>query len=183
MSGFGLCVRNGFGPAPAWTAGCHEYKLVQYVAPAQAEAPAAMPASAPAPVVVAAPLVWESVTFDANILFDSDSSALRTTAAGEEAGIAAGAASACAGHVLHGRDVLHELVIVAFRRPCGRRAEAVAHAEAEAAHEGRAVGTGDEGVLALKLRLRRRGEDAQRQSAGYGQSEWFLVEGVAHGDS
>jgi OmpA-OmpF porin, OOP family len=85
MSGFGLCVRNGFGPAPAWTAGCHDYKLVQYVVPAQAkavppeqaEAPAAMPASSPAAVVVAAPLVWETVTFDANILFDSDKSTLR----------------------------------------------------------------------------------------------------------
>jgi OOP family OmpA-OmpF porin len=59
MSGFGLCVRSGFGPAPAWTAGCHEYKLVPYVAPA------------------AAALVWETLTFDANILFDSNSSTLR----------------------------------------------------------------------------------------------------------
>jgi OmpA-OmpF porin, OOP family len=58
MSGFGLCVRSGFGPAPAWTAGCHDYKLVQYVAPVQAEA-------------------WETLTFDANILFDSNSSTLR----------------------------------------------------------------------------------------------------------
>jgi len=44
MSGFGLCVRNGFGPAPAGTHGCHD---------------------------------WETVTFDANILFDSDKSTLR----------------------------------------------------------------------------------------------------------
>jgi OmpA-OmpF porin, OOP family len=64
MSGYGLCVRSGFGPAPAWTAECHDYKLVKYVAPAQAEAPAAPP-------------VWETVTFDANVLFDSDSSTLR----------------------------------------------------------------------------------------------------------
>jgi OOP family OmpA-OmpF porin len=69
MSGFGLCVRNSFGPAPQWTMGCHEYvpvKLVPYAAPA--ETPAA---------AVAAPLVYETVRFDANILFDSDKSTLR----------------------------------------------------------------------------------------------------------
>jgi len=72
MSGFGLCVRSGFGPAPEWTQGCHES------IPARL-APASEPASkaAPAAIWVAAPLVWETVTFDANILFDSDKSTLR----------------------------------------------------------------------------------------------------------
>ena len=71
MSGFGLCVHSGFGPAPQWTLGCHEYvpmKVVQYTAPN--DAPAAAGAAA-------APLVYETVTFDANILFDSDKSTLR----------------------------------------------------------------------------------------------------------
>lgn len=70
MSGFGLCVRNSFGPAPVWTLGCHEYvpvKAAQYVAPADTQMPA----------TTAAPLVYETVTFDANILFDSDKSTLR----------------------------------------------------------------------------------------------------------
>ncbi|HXM84153.1 MAG TPA: OmpA family protein [Burkholderiales bacterium] len=69
MSGSGLCWHSGFGPPPAWTQGCHEYvpaPVAQYVAPA------------PAPVVAAAPQpVWEKVAFDANVLFDSDKSALR----------------------------------------------------------------------------------------------------------
>jgi len=71
MNGFGLCVHSGFGPAPQWTLGCHEYvpmKVVQYTAPN--DAPAAAGAAA-------APLVYETVTFDANILFDSDKSTLR----------------------------------------------------------------------------------------------------------
>jgi OOP family OmpA-OmpF porin len=81
MSGFGLCVRNGFGPAPEWTPGCHAKMaapLAQYVAPAERAAPVA--AVAPVPVtsaVMAPPPVWETVAFDANVLFDSDSSALR----------------------------------------------------------------------------------------------------------
>jgi len=25
MSGYGLCVRSGFGPTPAWTQGCHAH--------------------------------------------------------------------------------------------------------------------------------------------------------------
>ena len=68
MSGFGSCVHSSFGPAPLWTLGCHEYvpvKQVQYVAPAER-----------ADAAAAAPLVWETVTFDANILFDSDKSTL-----------------------------------------------------------------------------------------------------------
>ena len=75
MSGFGLCVQSGFGPASQWTRGCHaEVPL------AQAVAPVAMPEPAPAPLVVAAAAalpVYEKVAFDANVLFDSDKSALR----------------------------------------------------------------------------------------------------------
>ena len=78
MSGFGVCVHTGFGPAPQWTRGCHAEApapvVAQYVAPA--------PVQAPAPVRVtaaAAPLpVYEKVAVDANVLFDSDKSALRT---------------------------------------------------------------------------------------------------------
>ena len=76
-SGFGLCLRSGFGPAPLWNAKCHG----EIAAPvAQGVAPVAAPAPLPAPVVVAAaaPLpVYEKVVFDANVLFDSDKSALR----------------------------------------------------------------------------------------------------------
>jgi OmpA-OmpF porin, OOP family len=79
MSGFGLCVRSGFGPAPEWTSGCHvkfAAPLAQYVAPAERATSA--PAVAPVAVTSAAPApVWEKVAFDANVLFDSDSSALR----------------------------------------------------------------------------------------------------------
>src|SRR4051812_56756 len=67
-SAFG-CVHSAFGPAPLWTMGCHPYQAVQaaYVAPEKAA------------VAVAAPLaVYENVTFDANILFESDKSALRS---------------------------------------------------------------------------------------------------------
>jgi OOP family OmpA-OmpF porin len=70
MSGFGLCVHSGFGPAPAWTAGCHPpvaTPVAQYVGK-----------PIPAPVTVAAPLaVYERVAFDANVLFDSNKSNLR----------------------------------------------------------------------------------------------------------
>ena len=74
MSG-SLCWHTGYGPAPLWTAGCHVERPVpvaQYVAPAAAPAPA--------PVVVAAaalPPVYEKIALDANILFDSNKSALR----------------------------------------------------------------------------------------------------------
>jgi OOP family OmpA-OmpF porin len=77
MSGFGLCVHTGFGPAPQWTRGCHAEApapvVARYVAPAPVQAPA------PAPVTAAAaPLpLYEKVAFDANVLFDSDKSALR----------------------------------------------------------------------------------------------------------
>jgi OOP family OmpA-OmpF porin len=78
MSG-GLCWHTGYGPAPLWTAGCHAERpapVAQYVAPVAA------PESRPAPAVVAAaaPLaIYEKVAFDANILFDSNKSALRPT--------------------------------------------------------------------------------------------------------
>ena len=73
LSGFGLCVRNAFGPAPQWTAGCH----------APLATPVAMTAAEPekaAPLVVAEAVpiaVTEKVVFDANVLFDSNKSALR----------------------------------------------------------------------------------------------------------
>jgi OOP family OmpA-OmpF porin len=70
MSGFGLCVHSGFGPAPSWTAGCHPRAatpVAQYVEK-----------TIPAPATVAAPLaVYERVAFDANVLFDSNKSNLR----------------------------------------------------------------------------------------------------------
>jgi len=70
MSGFGECWHTGYGPAPSWTAACGGLRPV-------AAAPAPAPATA-APVVVAAALpATERVTFDANILFDSDKSAIR----------------------------------------------------------------------------------------------------------
>lgn len=77
MSAFGLCVHTSFGPAPQWTRGCHAEAAVPV---ALGVAPVAAPAPAPAPVVVAAaaPLpIYEKVVLDANVLFDSDKSALR----------------------------------------------------------------------------------------------------------
>jgi OmpA-OmpF porin, OOP family len=79
MNATGLCWHTGYGPAPLWTAGCHAERPVpvaQYVAPVAA--PVAAPAPKPAPVVAAAPLpAYEKVVFDANVLFDSNKSALR----------------------------------------------------------------------------------------------------------
>jgi OOP family OmpA-OmpF porin len=75
MSGFGQCWHTGYGPAPSWTAACGGLRPVA-VAPTVAPAPAA----AATPVVVAAAAALprtEKVTFDANILFDSDKSAIR----------------------------------------------------------------------------------------------------------
>lgn len=82
MSGFGLCVRNGFGPAPSWTVACHGAApvpaVVYYYPPAAAPAATTAPAPFPVAMAAAAPLpVWEKVAFDANVLFDSDQSALR----------------------------------------------------------------------------------------------------------
>jgi OmpA-OmpF porin, OOP family len=69
MSGFGLCVHNGFGPPPAWTAACH---------PALAPVAQYIEKAAPAPVAVpAAAAIYEKVVFDANVLFDSNKSELR----------------------------------------------------------------------------------------------------------
>ena len=66
--GAGLCVHSAFGPPPLWTWGCHPYvPVAQYVAPAPRYV-----AAAPRPL-------YEKVVFDANILFDSDKSALRPT--------------------------------------------------------------------------------------------------------
>ena len=78
-SGSGLCVRSSFGPPPAWTEGCHAFVGKPIAQPvAQYVAPAAAPAATPPAMAVAAPLaVYEKVAFDANILFDSDKSALR----------------------------------------------------------------------------------------------------------
>jgi OOP family OmpA-OmpF porin len=68
-SSSGACVHGAFGPSPLWTEGCHPYvPMALYVAPASAPA---------APVIVAATPLYEKVVFDANILFDSDKSALR----------------------------------------------------------------------------------------------------------
>ena len=76
MSGFGLCVRSGFGPAPTWTVACHGAAAapvaVYYYTPAATAAP--LPAATSAPAALP---VWEKVAFDANVLFDSDKSALR----------------------------------------------------------------------------------------------------------
>lgn len=77
-SGFGLCLRSGFGPAPLWNAKCHGEPALPI---AQGVAPVAAPAPLPEPVAVVAaavPLaIYEKVVFDANVLFDSDKSALR----------------------------------------------------------------------------------------------------------
>src|ERR1051325_4468222 len=83
MSGTGLCWHTAYGPAPAWTEGCHvalpaPAPVAQYVAPVAT--PIATPEPTPAPVAVAAaaPLVvYEKVAFDANVLFDSSKSELR----------------------------------------------------------------------------------------------------------
>jgi OOP family OmpA-OmpF porin len=69
MSGFGLCVHSGFGPAPSWTAGCHvrvATPLAQY-----------FEKTIPAPAAAGPFAVYETVVFDANVLFDSNKSNLR----------------------------------------------------------------------------------------------------------
>lgn len=69
MNGSGQCWHNGFGPAPQWTQGCH----------AAAPAPVALyvaPTPAAEPVAVAVQPAREKVAFDADVLFDSDKSAL-----------------------------------------------------------------------------------------------------------
>ncbi|HET6598400.1 MAG TPA: OmpA family protein [Burkholderiaceae bacterium] len=77
MSGTGLCVHSGFGPAPTWTEACHAARpapVAQYVAPREAAPVAAAPAIAAAGA--SAP-IYEKVVFDANVLFDSNKSELR----------------------------------------------------------------------------------------------------------
>ena len=83
MNATGLCWHTGYGPAPLWTAGCHAEvpaPVVQYVAPVAQPAAAVAPEPKPAPAVIVAaaapPPVYEKVAFDANVLFDSDKSAL-----------------------------------------------------------------------------------------------------------
>ena len=60
MNATGLCWHSAYGPAPMWTSGCH--------------------ANVPAPVAVVAaaapPPAYEKVAFEADILFQSDKSAL-----------------------------------------------------------------------------------------------------------
>lgn len=75
MNGFGECWRTPYGgPAPSsWTAACGgavPARVAEYVAPAPAPVPVVVAAAAPLPV-------YERVAFDANVLFDSDKSALR----------------------------------------------------------------------------------------------------------
>src|SRR3979490_1443662 len=71
MNGSGECWHSGFGPGPTPNYACGPQPVAQDVAPA--------PSPAPVPVVSAAAVpatVWEKVSIDANILFDSDRSAL-----------------------------------------------------------------------------------------------------------
>ena len=67
MSGFGLCVHSGFGPAPSWTAGCHPRVVTPIAVYLEKKIPAAPLA------------VYETVGFDVNVLFDSNKSNLRAT--------------------------------------------------------------------------------------------------------
>ncbi len=70
MNGFSQCWHTGYGPAPSWTAACGGVRPV-------AVAPAPAPAAAPVVMAAAALPVTERVTFDANIMFDTDKSAIR----------------------------------------------------------------------------------------------------------
>jgi OmpA-OmpF porin, OOP family len=73
MSGQGLCLHSGFGPAPSWTEGCHAAVPVAFVPaprePVKEVTYVAAAAPAPAPT-------YEKVVFDANVLFDSNKSNL-----------------------------------------------------------------------------------------------------------
>jgi OOP family OmpA-OmpF porin len=60
MNATGLCWHTAYGPAPMWTSGCH----------ANVAAPVAVVAAA------APPPAYEEVAFEADILFQSDKSAL-----------------------------------------------------------------------------------------------------------
>lgn len=67
MNATGLCWHTAYGPSPMWTSGCH----------AEGPAPVAQGVTPDAPPL---PPAYEKVAFEANILFDSNKSAL--TAAG-----------------------------------------------------------------------------------------------------
>jgi len=74
-NGYGECWHSAYGPAPLSTAACdpnYRAPVAQYVAPAPAPyvAPVVVAAAAPQPV-------YETVTLDANVLFDFDKSTLR----------------------------------------------------------------------------------------------------------
>jgi OOP family OmpA-OmpF porin len=71
MSTSGLCWHTAYGPAPAWTEGCHAVPVVQPVA-----ALTPVPAPAPAAAAAVAVPVYEKVAFDGNVLFDSNQSVL-----------------------------------------------------------------------------------------------------------
>jgi OOP family OmpA-OmpF porin len=83
----GLCWHSAYGPAPLWTAGCHPdvpAPMAQYVAPVAQPVATPAPTSSAASGASAPPApVYEKVAFDANVLFDSNKSALRP--AGREA--------------------------------------------------------------------------------------------------
>src|SRR5882672_4473019 len=74
MSGFGVCVHSGFGPASSWTAGCHPRVATPFAQYVEKKIPAPVATVA----AIGAPLaVYETVGFDANVLFDSNKSNLR----------------------------------------------------------------------------------------------------------
>ena len=71
MNPYGQCWRSPFGPPPGYGE-CNPAPVAQYVAPAPA------PYVAPVVVAPAAPQpMYETVTLDANVLFDFDKSVLR----------------------------------------------------------------------------------------------------------
>lgn len=77
MSTSGLCWHTAYGPAPAWTEGCHAAPVAQPVAAAVTPAPASTPAPAPAAAAAAVAVpVYEKVALDATVLFDSNQSVL-----------------------------------------------------------------------------------------------------------
>jgi OOP family OmpA-OmpF porin len=69
MNGFGECWHSAFGPGPAANEKCGPQPVAAYVAPAQ-EKKTVVAAVVPAPV-------YERVTFDTNVMFDSGKSTLR----------------------------------------------------------------------------------------------------------
>lgn len=82
MNGFGECWHNAYGPAAAPNVPCGPQPVAQYVAPAPAPvaqyvAPAPAPVARPAVVAQAPQPAYETVKFDANVLFDFDKSMLR----------------------------------------------------------------------------------------------------------